>query len=188
VPSLVLDADRSRVRIRTFAEGLFARLAHDLELVCRGITGSADVDQRTVTLVVPIGRIDVAGILSGSRVDARVDSGGLSPSDREDCLRKMRHDVFHATGDEAVRVEGRADEAERARVRVLPPHGRPVEQSISVRVEREQQDEVTRVSGSFEVSLSALGSSTVKGPMNAFRVKDGVTVLFELVFRPNQPA
>jgi len=43
-------------------------------------------------------------------------------------------------------------------------------------------DTGTRVTGTFDVSLSAIGSDPVKGPMNAFRVKDSVEVLFELVF------
>ena len=38
---LVLDASRSRVRIQTFAEGFLARLAHDLELSCSDLSGTA---------------------------------------------------------------------------------------------------------------------------------------------------
>jgi hypothetical protein len=43
-----------------------------------------------------------------------------------------------------------------------------------------------RVSGRLELSIAGLGGGTVKGPMNAFRVKDTVEVLFDLEWR--QPA
>jgi hypothetical protein len=36
--------------------------------------------------------------------------------------------------------------------------------------------------GTVEVSLAALGSKPVKGPMGAFRVKDRVRISFDLVF------
>jgi hypothetical protein len=93
----------------------------------------------------------------------------------------MRHDVFHArdaTG--SVRVEARV-EAGRAHVRVVPPNGRVVERSVPIRLEA-RPDAGARVSGSFELSLDALGSDPVKGPMNAFRVKDAVEVLFDVTF------
>ncbi|MBX3224441.1 MAG: hypothetical protein KF795_28250 [Labilithrix sp.] len=176
---LVLDPDRSRVRIRTFAEGLFARLAHDLELVCRDVSGSGErmsPEQGSARVEVPIGKIDVAGTLR----DGQVDPKGLSASDREDCLGKMRKDVFHAGDGALVRVEATV-EAGKARVRIIPPSGRTVERPVSVRLEPEGESGA-RVTGSFDLSLSALGSDPVKGPMNAFRVKDSVEVRFELVF------
>ena len=177
---LTVDPEKTQVRIRTFAEGLFSRLAHDLELVCRGIEGTAErpsADKGSASLAVPIAKIDIAGTLKNGRVDPT----GLSPSDREDALRKMRRDVFHANeGTSSVRIEATV-EAGKARVRVIPPNGRMVERSVSVRLES-ASDSVARVSGSFELSLDALGSDVVKGPMNAFRVKDTVEVLFDVAF------
>jgi hypothetical protein len=41
-----------------------------------------------------------------------------------------------------------------------------------------------RAAGKLEVSLYAIGSDVVKGPMNAFRVKDRVLVTFDVVFAP----
>ena len=41
VNDLVLDPARSRVQIHTFAEGLLARLAHDLALLCVELSGAA---------------------------------------------------------------------------------------------------------------------------------------------------
>lgn len=176
---LVLDPDKSRVRLHTFAEGLFARLAHDLELECRGISGTAERaegDAGSATLEAPIARIEVSGTLEKGRVDPR----GLSPSDRDDVLGKMKKDVFHVA-DGVVRVEAKL-ESGRASVRVVPPKGRAVERSIPVRLE--PAGGATRVSGTLPLSLSAIGSDTVKGPMNAFRVKDTIEVHFDVVFVP----
>lgn len=168
---LELDAARSNIRIRTYAEGLFARLAHDLELVCREPTGQADDGHATVT--VPVDKIEVAGVLRGERVDPAV----LSASDKADVLAKMRREVF-ASGD-AVRVEA-ALEGKQANVKVMVPNRRALEKTIPVEVDG------TRVRGRLDVSLSAIGAPVVKGPMNAFRVKDVVSISFDVVFA--QPA
>ncbi|MBX3191159.1 MAG: hypothetical protein KF819_29450 [Labilithrix sp.] len=178
---LVLDAARSRVRLQTFAEGLFARLAHDLELSCGELSGtgrgegatagSADIDA-------PLRAVTVTGVL---RKDGSIDAGGLSPSDRNDCLAKMRSDVFHDRGDGVVRVEARV-EAGAARVRVVPPNGKAVE--VTTRPDVRAEGDAIRASGKLEISLSAIGSDVVKGPMGAFRVKDVVTVVYDVVFVP----
>ena len=176
---LTVDPEKTQVRIRTFAEGLFSRLAHDLELVCRGVEGTAErssPDKGLATLSVPIAKIEIAGTLK----NGRVDPAGLSPSDRDDVLRKMRRDVFHAKdASGAVTVEATL-EAGRARVRVIPPTGRSVDRPVSVRLE--PADAGARVTGSFELSLDSIGSAPVKGPMNAFRVKDSVEILFDVTF------
>ena len=178
---LALDPSRSRLRIQTFAQGLFARLAHDLELVCRDLRGSAEqtgADDGTATLAIPIAKIDVAGVLKSGHVDPN----GLAPSDRGACLGKMRTDVFHVRGEgegEVVRVEATLERG-KARVRVIPPNGRALARPIDTRIERD--DDGVRVSGRAEISLDGIGSDPVKGPMNAFRMKDEVLVLFDLVF------
>lgn len=177
---LVLDPDQSHVRLHTFAEGLLARLAHDLELECRGLSGSAErvsEDKATATLEAPITRIEVGGTLKSGRVDPH----GLSPSDRDDVLDKMRKDVFHGSAG-AVRIEATLEGPSKARVRVISPSGRTVERSVPVRID--SSDGTQRVSGSLDLSLHAIGSDAVKGPMNAFRVKDKVEVLFDVVFKP----
>lgn len=162
-----IDAARSSFRIRTFAEGLFAKLAHDLELVLRDVTGTADEDSAELT--VPIDRIEVAGVVRGGKVDA----GVLSASDRSDILAKMRREVFHGGG--AVKVAATA-----AKVEITAPNGRTVTRTVRLAPTTEA-DGTVRVTGSFDVSLDALGSSPVKGPMNAFRVKDRVEVHFDAV-------
>lgn len=181
VAKLTLDTTKSRVRIRTFAEGLLARLAHDLELVCRDVVGHAErtgADDASATVEIPIAGIDVAGVLKGGHLDA----SGLSPGDRADAVTKMRKDVFHeSAGTTAVvRAEGTL-EGGKARIRITPPNGRAVTRSVELRITEEGADS-RRVSGRFDLSLDALGADPVRGPMNAFRVKDSVEVVFELVF------
>jgi hypothetical protein len=184
VTVLVLDASRSHVRLQTFAEGLLARLAHDLELACGDLTGTAS---RTSEASTPTGTASVEAPLRGFVVsgvlgkDGRVDERGLSVGEKSDAITKMQHDVFHARPDGVVRVEVQLD-GPTARLRVAPPNGKSVE--VVVRPELRAEGDGVRATGSFELSLQALGSDVVKGPMNAFRVKDRVKVLFDVTFAP----
>lgn len=184
VTDLVLDPARSRVRLQTFAEGLLARLAHDLELACGDLSGTASradggsTTTGTASIEAPIRAIAIAGVLGK---DGRVDERGLSTSEKSDAATKMRHDVFHAGHDGVVRVEVEL-EGTSARVRVAPPRGKAVE--VIVRPEVRAEGDALRATGTFDLSLSALGSDVVKGPMNAFRVKDKVKVLFDVLFAP----
>jgi len=184
VTDLVLDATRSRVRLHTFAEGLLARLAHDLELACGDLSGTASrtgdggASTGAATIEAPLRGITVSGVLGK---DGRVDERGLSAGEKSDAVKKMQHDVFHDGHGGVVRVEVHLDGAS-ARIRVAPPNGKAVE--AVVRPEVRAEGDAMRATGSFEVSLSALGSDAVKGPMNAFRVKDKVKVLFDVVFVP----
>jgi hypothetical protein len=174
VSELTLDPQKTKILIRTFAEGLFARLAHDLELVATRATGTATrdgADRATATL-----EIDVAGVL---HKDGHVEDRGLSPSDKHDCIDKMRREVFRAKAGDVVKVTATL-EGKGARVEVVPPNGRKVTRTIDVVLEEEGAS--VRVKGKVDVSLSAIGSATVKGPMNAFRVKDIVEVHFDAVF------
>jgi hypothetical protein len=174
VTDLVLDPDRSRVRIHTFAEGLFARLAHDLELTCTGLEGKAsrDGDRATARIEAPVSAIAVAGVLKGDRVEEH----GLSTGEKHDVLDKMKKEVFHSSGDAKVVIEAALDGGS-ARVKLTPPNGRIYETTVKATVTGE------RATGSFEIPLSRIGSDTVKGPMGAFRMKDKVLVLFDVAFR-----
>ncbi|MCL2725357.1 MAG: hypothetical protein FWD69_13070 [Polyangiaceae bacterium] len=180
---LTLDPSRSQIRLRTFAEGLFSKIAHDLELVCSKLSGTASRDDTsaamtgTATIEIPIRGIEVAGTLHGSRVDA----AGLSTRERHDCLEKMRREVFHVGDEGVVRAEIVLRDTA-AHVRIVPPKGKSAE--MSARVTVREQEGVIVGQGMLEVSLSAIGSDVVKGPMNAFRVKDRVEVHFEIAFTP----
>jgi len=161
-----LDPLKSSLRVRTFAEGLFSRLAHDLELACERLDGSVEGD--AARIVFAIEDMRVLGTVSSGKLNP----AGLSESDRRDCLAKMRADVFHA---ERGRVEVVATRDRAARITL--PGGRTVPHTIG-----ELEVEGAHVRGRTELSLRTLGSDPVKGPMNAFRVKDAIAVTFDLSF------
>jgi hypothetical protein len=161
-----LDPAESSIRIRIFAEGLFARLAHDLELAAGPLEGSVEGVAARVAFAIEDMR--VVGTISGGRVDPE----GLSASDRRDCLAKMRADVFHT--DRGV-IEVVASRSRSGQIRL--PNGRSVDLSLT-----ELHVEEARARGSASISLRAIGSDVVKGPMNAFRINDRIEVAFDLRF------
>jgi hypothetical protein len=184
VSNLILDAAKSRVRIHTFAEGILARLAHDLELACGDLSGSASrttdgpAIAGTAMVEMPLRGMAVGGILAK---DGRVDEHALSPNERRDIVAKMQSDVFHAGPEGVVRIEVHLDGGA-ARVRVVPPNGKAIE--AVVRADVRADGEAVGARGTLEISLSAIGSNAIKGPMGAFRVKDRVRVSFDVVFTP----
>lgn len=164
----VIDSARSSIHIRTFAEGLMARLAHDLVLVATSVAGTSDGAAKA-HLEIPVAGLAVAGVLGK---DGAIDTRTLSASDHRAILEKMRADVFR--GDGLVVVD-----ADREVARLTFPNGRTVETPW-----RAEREEGQRVVGELSLSLEAIGSNVVRGPMNAFRVKDRVVVAFDLVFVP----
>lgn len=172
--ALTLDTAQSALRIHTFAEGLLARLAHDLELRCGGLQGTAEPGGRTAKLEASIREIEVRGVLKRGDVDA----GALSAKDREDIAAKMRREVFHAESG-TIRVEVTMDGA-RARLHLTLPSGRTVD--LETRPALDEKDARVHARGTLELSLAALGSDVIKGPMNAFRMKDRVEVHYDVVF------
>lgn len=182
--NLALDERGSRLRIHTYAEGLLARLAHDLALehaALRG-TGTRTADGGTAEIEVPLSGFVVLGVLHGERLDETA----LSPSDRRDVLEKMRREVFHAS--EGALLRARAElSGGAAKITVTPPAGRAVTVATRPTLSDEEGGGV-RARGAVDLSLAALGSDPVKGPMGAFKVKDRIEVRFDLVFRAPQPA
>ena len=178
---LLLDAARSRVRIHTFAEGLFARLAHDLELSCSGLAGTASRrgdGSGTARIEVAVRDVLVTGVIGK---DGRLDERALSPGDRREIATKMQHDVFRAGPEAVVRIEATL-EGPQARVRLYPPNGKGVEVILEPELTTDGTD--LRAQGAFELSLTSIGSTVIKAPMGAFRVKDHVRVTFDVVFVP----
>jgi hypothetical protein len=181
VTTLALDTPRSRVRIHTYAEGLFARLAHDLALEHGDLRGSATRSasgHASADVELSLEGLVVLGVLDGERVDEHA----LSPSDRRDILEKMRREVFHAEhGVVRIHAEVPGGNAP-ARVVVTPPRAMPI--TVLVRPDVIEEDGGVRVRGTAALSLAALGAATVKGPMGAFKVKDRVDVRFDVLFVP----
>jgi hypothetical protein len=181
VTELVLDRSRSRARIQTFAEGLLSRMAHDLELTCEDLSGTATRDEGgakgSASIRVPVMGIQVVGVLRNRAVDRDV----LSSSDSREIQGKMRREVFQAGAGANIEldVEYAAPEA---RLRMSFPNGRTV--TSRVRADVTETDGIVRVRGDLDVSLSSIGSAVVRGPMGAFRVRDRVQIAVDLYFVP----
>ncbi|MFO0755158.1 MAG: hypothetical protein U0359_01600 [Byssovorax sp.] len=168
----------SRLLVHTRAEGLLARLAHDLELSSKEISGTAslDGDAWTAELDVPVRSLTVEGVLRGDVVDHAALSGG----DREQILSKMREDVFGTT----TNVEARAQGSRRDRGEAIIACGRASMRAPITLSVKGREGGALHASGSFEVSIKALGGKPVKGPLGAFAVKDRVTIRFALTLIP----
>ncbi len=164
-----LDAAKSSFLVHTFAQGLLARLAHDLELTAGGLTGTlVEGAGLHVTLRAPVDGLRVAGAVKKGRVDLTV----LSASDRVDIDRKVRAEVF--AGRSELSIEGWL-EAGRARVAVTCGAARlevPATVTLAADV----------LSGRCELSLRALGLHAIEGPLGAFRIADRVEVVFRAAF------
>jgi len=174
----LVDPASSTLRVRTRATGLLARLAHDLELVAREMRGEAD-DQDgawTAELVVPVQALRVAGTLRGDRLDP----DALAPADREEIQRKLRSEVL-GPGEVRATASGPTRDSGEARITISSKRGQA---RVALRV-KDEEDGALRVGGECEVSLSQLGVAEIKGPLGAFKVKDKVQVLFDLVLRPS---
>lgn len=177
----VLDADQTQVRLTTFAEGMFAKLAHDLELAWTALEGQASEPAATASLVLPLRGVRVVGAVTPSGIAAEA----LSPSDRETCLEKMRHEVFDGGPDDVVRVDATLEGSD-ARLVLTLPRGRVVR--VTARPTLQRSAGAVRIDAAFDVSIASLGAGPVKGPLGAFRVKDRVAVKATLVFVAAQPA
>jgi hypothetical protein len=187
VSEFVLVPSKSQIRINTFAEGRLSKFAHDLELRGVGLSGTATREQGehpspgvagTATISIPLRGIDVTGTVHGERLNFE----GLSAKERRDCLEKMRHDVFHSDESGVVRAEITLRNDGTAQVRIVPPKGKTVEVSTQVNVREDTGTVIGQ--GTLELSLTAIGSDVVKGPLNSFRVKDRVVLHFDVAFAP----
>lgn len=169
---------KSRITVRTRATGVFAKLAHDLELVTTEIEGEVEGEEGAwrATLSVLPASLRVAGTLSKQGIT--LDPQGVSSGDKAQIEKKIREDVL-GVHPIAVDVRGSADRAE-ATVRV---GGRSQTVSCSLMIEKSPDTGVTERTASGEVALSlkALGIAEVKGPLGAFKVSDAVEVVFRIV-------
>jgi hypothetical protein len=162
----------SSVVVRTFAEGLFARLAHDLEIGALEAWGEGTDAPPHATLGFAVAGLRVMGAVRAGKVDDRT----LSASDRADIEARMNE----ALGAGEVTVEATLL-GETARLEVRAPRGR---QSVEVAVEVSREAGCVRVQGECALSLRALGVPPVRGPAGAFRLKDRVEVRFAARFEP----
>ena len=176
-----LDSELSHITVHTYAEGMLARLAHDLELRWEALRGTAQGDperlEGSAELELPLKALTVTGILA----KGQVDPGRLSERERGQIAEKMHEDVFHVASGAKPSVRVRAVlEGTHAAVRITMPGGTTLDARMPLAVAN--TPEGARVTGTLALSLSRLGASVIKGPMNAFRVKDSVEVHVALVF------
>jgi hypothetical protein len=169
--NLRLDPTKSTIAVRTVAEGLLARLAHDLEIVGREMVGEGSDEPATATVRIPPACLRVLGVVR----DGRVNEGVLGASDRADIERRMRD----ALGGGEITVVARLV-AGRATLEVQTDRGRQVVE-LTVQLDPPGPGAL-RVRGSCALSLRALGVPPVKGPAGAFRLADQVEVRFDASF------
>jgi len=179
---LTIDSASSRLTIRTWAEGMLAALAHDLELVAGELsaTGELDGDSFQIQLTAPVSAIRVRGTVKRGQVD----ESGLKPGEKADVEKKIRKDVLKASS-VSIEARGTAPEGEsdvRCDLTIAVGAGRAVVPTRAS-VERKELGEIV-VKGSATVKLSALSIKPVKGPLGSFKLKDGVEVSYELALRP----
>jgi hypothetical protein len=177
-----IDLSRSTLEIFTFADGLFARLAHDLRLsVSEGELSAERVDGAvSVRAKVRLGALRVDGVMK----DGALREGVLSADDRAQILAKMRTEVFGGLGEDAhVEFEGHLRGTSLAGT-VRSPAGRSAKAHGTATTTASTSGEVAAedVVGSFELSLRELAGHDVKGPLGAFRVSDHVRVAFKARF------
>lgn len=177
----LLDSSRTEIVIHTYAEGLLSRLAHDLELVVREVSGHARLgDLSTAEIEVSVPSIQVVGALR----DGKVDPSLLSVNHCREIERQLHEEVLVSA--HKIRVSVRM-EGTQAWLTITVPTG-SASFGSSVTVKPNLDNSVIETHGLLEVSLQALGIAPVRGPLGAFRVSDRVTVLFRSVFKAPRPA
>jgi hypothetical protein len=178
----VVDPSTSRIVVRTQATGLLARFAHDLEIAAQRFEAElgGEGQRWQGTLRFPVGAMRVVGVVRKGEVDETV----LSASDVDEIRQRMDEQVFRGAASVVVRAEGEGRSSGSATVEL--GKGR---QSVPLRHQvQEQADPSITVQGRTELSLAALGVKEIKGPLGAFRVHDGVEVIYRVVLRPAGPA
>jgi hypothetical protein len=179
VSHFVLDPSASKLHIFTFAEGLFARLAHDLRLT---VTEANLTAERA-----PSGEAKVHGSfpLSAIRVDGVMKDGTLredvlTSKDCAEILEKMKSEVFGgARSDATLKIEATLT-GDTVRLVVAGPNGRSSTGSSKVTGASAEGSET--VHGNVELSVRELSGHDVKGPLGAFRIADHVRVAFDAKF------
>ena len=168
---LVLDLAASTFNLRTRAEGMFSRLAHDLEIAAEGFSGEVTVEGErwTATVRFPVRALRVVGVLRGDYVDR----GVLSKKDRDEIERRLAREIIRAD-EVVVEASGDSHAAGEARIRIGEREQRVL---LSLVTEPRREGELA-AEGKGYASLRALGIPEVKGPLGAFRVSDTIELSF----------
>lgn len=172
-----LDPTRSSLRVFTYAEGLFARLAHDLELGIHEAEVRVDFggDGPRVIAHVPLASLRVEGVVKHGALRTDV----LSEKDHQEILAKMRGDVFDgARPTDRLTLEASVIGA-RVEGALVLPSGKRISVGFSLDA-APGTDPVAHVKGAFDLSLKQVAGAEVKGPLGAFRISDRVHVSLDV--------
>ena len=174
MPHLTLDSTASSLVLRTRAKGLLSKLAHDLELRCRGVRaeGDRDGDAWRGRLVVPVAAIEVVGSIKKGKVDA----AALAGWEIDQILQRLRQEVFAGVAEVIAVASGRQSRGDLEIA--VGARGQKVLALVEWRDRAGGQE--LRAKG--EVSMRALGLAEVKAPLGAFTVADAVEWDAALVF------
>ena len=168
----VLVPEQSRVVIEVTAAGLLAAAAHDLQITAGDASGES-LDDVTLRVRFPVSGLSVWK----SRRHGTGEFHEPKSSDVKDIEGRIRTQVF--AGAKEIVVEGRLDEA-RATIVVRTPGG---EQRIVTSVVVDRTGDDTRLRGTCELSLRALGTGRVQIPLGAVKLQDIIRVQFDVVAR-----
>ena len=165
----------TKVRVQTFAKGLLAALAHDLELELP-IAPTSSIEQRddgtwSGRLEVLVADIRVVGVLRRGNVATDV----LSAGDRAEIEKRLR-EAFAPAKMLVVSGSGRVGaggEAERPELHAeLENKGKARLRTDAVSITPTGDGAELHAAGT--ASMRALGLPEIKGPLGAFVVKDDV--------------
>ena len=174
VHAVSFDSQASTFTIRTRAEGMLARFAHDLEISADTVEAEVERDGEAwrATLHIPVRQLRVVGTVNNGRVDTSV----LSAKDQRDITQRLHNEILPG---EHVVVRASGDSTERADVEVTVPRGAQ-RMCIPLRCDT-RADGALEVLGRVTLSLRALSIREIKAPLGAFKVSDAVEVAFVVV-------
>jgi hypothetical protein len=167
----------STLHVETRAKGMLAKLAHDLHIDAKLSSVVVEGDVKVTAELRPED-LTVRGVLKG----ASVDRGVLSAGDVRSIQEKIRAEVFtrpiRCTA--SIPANGKPDGHTQADL-TFQLGARQTSTRASVTLTTDGGK--TRARGRATLTLTSLGITPPKGPLNAFRVDDEVVVVFELAFR-----
>ena len=169
-----VDLAASRFTIRTTAQGMLSKLAHDLEIECNDVDLTFETDGQawSATLTIPTHGLAVVGAVK----KGRVDKGVLSAKDKTQIETKIRADVV--AGPVIVTATGKSHRSGDATIKTNRGS-----QSVTLELSVRETEAALIVDGTITASLKALGAPEVKGPMGIFKVRDAIELGFYVELR-----
>ena len=189
---------RSRLIILVYRAGALAALGHNHVIACRCVSGTLYVPQRvldtTFTLSIPVRKLSV----DDARLRAAQHSAAFPPDVPQSARRGTRHNMLSASVLDAQvfpdidvrsaglrRAPARRGTEVQARVRIVL-RGRTHLLTVPVHYRLSGGELTTQ--GEFSLQQTALGLKPFSVLFGALRVKNQLTVRFDLVAVPATPA